>query len=380
MTPGSPRRRVVAVLALGAALATAGAGTAGAQDDIVAEGLANPRGLAFGPGGHLYVAEAGSGGGGACIPSPEGGTQCYGATGAITRVDVATGRTRKVLRGLPSIAEQGENAGGNATGPHDVSFNGRTGYFVIGLGADPAARAQLGGIGSRFAGLYRMNLRGAVRRVADLGAFEARRNPDDGNPTAEVDSNPFSVDASVARRILVTDAGGNSLLQVGPRGAVRPLAIFPFGEAPAPPFLGLPAGTEVPYQPVPTGVARGARGNAYVGQLTGFPFPAGGANVYRVRGAGTPRVQARNFTTVVDVGFAPDGSLWVLQITTNGLAAQDPGAGKLFRIARSGRVREIAVGGLVQPTGVAVSDAGDVYISNQGGSATEGEIVRVAAN
>jgi hypothetical protein len=283
-----------------------------------------------------------------------------------------------VVRGLPSIAAQAENAGANATGPHDISFHGRIGYFVIGLGADPAARSQLGGIGSRFAGLYRMGPRGRVRRVADLGAFEASRNPDAGRPEAAVDTNPFSLDATRGRQVLVTDAGGNTLLRVGPGGRVRRVAVFPFGQALAPPFLGLPAGTEIPYQPVPTGVARDAAGRPFVGQLTGFPFPPAGAKVYRVRG-GRPRVQARNFTTIVDVAFGPGGSLYVLQITSNGLAAEDPGPGRLFRIAPDGRVRELAAGTLQQPTGVAVSGGGAIYVADNGASPTGGQIVRVAA-
>jgi 3-deoxy-D-arabino-heptulosonate 7-phosphate (DAHP) synthase len=49
----------VALLAIGTAL-TASAQTS--RFDIVASGLDGPRGLKFGPGGNLYVAEAGVGG------------------------------------------------------------------------------------------------------------------------------------------------------------------------------------------------------------------------------------------------------------------------------------------------------------------------------
>ena len=54
----------------------------------IASGLANPRGIAFAPNGALYVAEAGSGGPGPCIPSPvpTNGNRCYGETGAVTRI------------------------------------------------------------------------------------------------------------------------------------------------------------------------------------------------------------------------------------------------------------------------------------------------------
>jgi hypothetical protein len=35
-------------------------------------------------------------------------------------------------------------AGTNATGPHDISFDRHAGYFTVGLGGDPASRAELG--------------------------------------------------------------------------------------------------------------------------------------------------------------------------------------------------------------------------------------------
>lgn len=48
---------------------------------VVVSGLDNPRGLAFGPEGALYIAQAGRGGDGLCGPGPEG-TRCYGDSGA----------------------------------------------------------------------------------------------------------------------------------------------------------------------------------------------------------------------------------------------------------------------------------------------------------
>jgi hypothetical protein len=295
-------------------------------------------------------------------------------------VDVRTGRKRTVVKRLPSLAAQAApDAGGNASGPNDVSFQGTTAYFTIGLGSDPANRAKLGPLGPRFATLWRRTARGRVRRVTDLGAYEAAKNPDAGSPGAAVDTNPFSVDASLRGRVLVTDAGGNDLLQVGPRRRVTTLATFPYGTAAAPPELGMPPGAQIPVQPVPTGVVRGGRNVAIVGQLTGFPFPPGQARVFRVRGAGTPSPLVSGFTTIVDVARGRDGSLYVLQISTNGLAGP-PGPGRLFRIASGGKRQELAAGRLQQPTGVAVARNGDVYVANQGTSATKGEILRVPAS
>jgi hypothetical protein len=100
---------------------------------VVVNGLDNPRGLAFGPEGALYVAEAGRGGDAPCAQGPEG-LRCYGATGAITRFDPRTGAVERVASGLPSLATQGAFA----TGPHDVSLQGRGNtFFTIGFGGDP---------------------------------------------------------------------------------------------------------------------------------------------------------------------------------------------------------------------------------------------------
>ena len=87
------RRDALASLTLAVAIAATTAATAAAQDlDVVTDGLSNPRGMAFGPDGRLYVSEAGRGGSGACVEAPEAGRACYGATGAVTRVDVRSGR------------------------------------------------------------------------------------------------------------------------------------------------------------------------------------------------------------------------------------------------------------------------------------------------
>jgi hypothetical protein len=379
MTSRAARRRTRISLALGAVVACAAAAPAGAQGlDVVADGFSNPHGIAFGPGGKLYVAESGHGGSGACIPGPEENEVCYGATGAITRVNVKTGGTRQIIGGLPSLAAQvGDTPGADGLGPNDVSFRGRTGYFTIGLGSAPSARQKLGRAGRRFAGLYRITRKGRARRVADLGAYEAKNNPDDGQPTAQADTNPFSLDATAPGRILVTDAGGNDLLSVSPSGKVKTIAVFPFGKAPAPPFLNMPPGTQLDYQPVPTGVVRAPGGAAYVGQLTGFPFPVDAANVFHVEGSGAMAVHASGFTNVVDIARGKGGVLYVLQISTTGLLPP-PSPGKLIRLAPDGTQTELAAGQLEHPTAVTVAKNGDVYVANRGGSPNNAQIVRIS--
>jgi hypothetical protein len=59
----------------------------------------------------------------------------------------------RVVTGLPSLAGA---EGGDATGAHDVSFQGRGNLYVtIGLGDNPAVRAALGPAGALFGTLVR---------------------------------------------------------------------------------------------------------------------------------------------------------------------------------------------------------------------------------
>jgi len=155
---------------------------------------------------------------------------------------------------------------------------------------------------------------------------------------------------------------------------VKVLTVFPSKPTTFPPG----STSVVPYQAVPTGVVRNARGAAVLGQLTGFPFPVGAANVYRQTGKSAPNVWKKGFTNVIDVAFGLHKDLYVLQLTTGGLLAPAPNPGRLWHIA-GGKRTEIAAGELTAPTGLAIGANGDVYVSDQGFSATDGRIVRIPA-
>jgi hypothetical protein len=109
----------------------------------VMSGLDNPRGLTFGPEGGLYVAEAGRGGEEPC-QMLRGAQQCYGPSGAVTRL--WRGVQERIVTGLPSNAP---STGESAFGPADISFQGRWGAFVaIGFGGNPALRSGFGAPGA----------------------------------------------------------------------------------------------------------------------------------------------------------------------------------------------------------------------------------------
>jgi hypothetical protein len=357
--------------AIGAtALALALAALAACATEVVADGLDNPRGLNFGPAGVLYVAEAGSGGDGPCQDGPEG-VRCFGATGSVTSIDLRNGDVERLATGLPSLALAD---GSSATGPHDVSLQGPGNLSVIiGYGGDPRDRvASLGQVGAYFARLACVQANGAWSLEEDLGAYEAAANP---NGDA-IDSNPYSVLAKGGKRVFV-DAGGNALNEVSASGEITTLATFPSRPVSAPP---LPPGETIPMDAVPTSVAVGPDGAYYVGELTGFPFPVGGANVYRVpAGGGAPTVYASGFSAIIDIAFGADGSLYVLEIAKNGLLAGFDGdwTGALIRVAPDGTRTELAPGELTAPGGIAVGAVGSLYVTNNSIFSGTGQVLKI---
>jgi hypothetical protein len=214
--------------------------------------------------------------------------------------------------------------------------------------------------------------------VADPGAYEAVSNPDGGL----LDTNPYGLLAGPGGQVL-TDAGGNSLLQVDWNGGISTLAVFQ--SRPTQP----PRSTDS----VPTTVAFGPDGAYYVGELTGIPVFPGLANVYRVVPSDTvpgepPLLLAEQacvagLSTIIDIAFDDEGNLYVLQY-----GYQD-GLGSLVRITPDrgtpggvcaqyeAGARATILAGLSQPTSVVVGADGALYVSNHGSSVGAGEVLRI---
>ena len=327
---------------------------------VVLTGLNAPKQLAFGPEGALYVAETGTGEvSDSCIAAGDSDAlACYSLSGSITRY--WKGTQERVVTGLPSLGMPGNVV----AGPNDIAFQGRGNMYVtIGLGADPALRTALGEEGATLGTLIVVKPNGKWSIVADISGFEAANNPDNGVP----DSNPYGVLAEGGRQY-VTDAGGNSLLEVSPNGQLSLVATFP--DLALPP-LPLPFTSS---QAVPTEVVRGPDGALYVSTLTGVPFLPGLARIYRVAPGGTSTVFEGGFTTITDFAFGPDGSLYVLQFASELFMG---GVGSVVRVAPDG-TRTTLYGGLIAPTGIAVGPDGAVYVTNKGVVIGGGEVLRIA--
>jgi sugar lactone lactonase YvrE len=137
-------------------------------------------------------------------------------------------------------------------------------------------------------------------------------------------------------------------------------------------------GPDIPMQAVPTSVVEGPDHLYYVSQLTGFPFPPGGANVYRVNPrSGAVTVFASGFTNIMDLAFGKNGTLYVLEIDHDGLLSGSTDGG-LFAVSRVGTKRQIALppGTLTMPGGIAVGKDG-LYVTNNAGSPGGGQVLRI---
>ncbi len=377
--PRGRGRRTLLTLTATVALAAAAAAPAQAHGGHghpapaptkVASGLDNPRQLIVNGHGDLYVAEAGRGGTSVCIPGPEGDDICLGSSGAVTRV-TRKGTQSRVVTGLPSLAAPDGSA---AIGPSDVEWlGGRKLAVLIGLGADPAARDEMPAEGARLATLQLAKVGSThTRTIADLGAYEAK-----ANPIHDPDSNPSSL-IRVGGKFVITDAGGNDLVKTGRHG-LSTVAVFEDQMADAPPFLGLPPGTKIPAQAVPTAVVRGPDGAYYVSQLTGFPFQPGLANIYRVVPGHAPTVWASGLTNVTSLAFDSGGSLYAVQLAKDGLLNGPPDAppvGSLVKVSRTG-AHPVVADDLVAPYGIAISGH-KAYVSTCSVCPGGGEVWRIA--
>jgi glucose/arabinose dehydrogenase len=328
--------------------------SANATVTVLMSGLDAPRGLAWGPEGGLYVAEAGSSEINGPCATVARGNNCYSGTGAVSRW--YKGEQERIATGLPSAFNTDFS---DIIGPQDIGFQGRRAFVTIGWGGDPAARAQLGGLAAGLGWLLQVTPNGKWHEVADVAAVERRQNPAGG----PFDSNPFGLLVEPGTRF-VADAGGNSLVQVNANGRAAAVATFPATPAP-PPFGQADA--------VPTEVQRGPDGALYVSTLSGVPFLPGDARIYRVAPGGTPTVHAGGFTAVTDFDIADDGSLYVLEYAS-GIFLTPPG--RVVRVAPGG-TRTVITDALTNPTGILVGPDGAIYVSNLGNLPEVGEVLKI---
>ncbi|HEX5781357.1 MAG TPA: ScyD/ScyE family protein, partial [Solirubrobacteraceae bacterium] len=119
----------------------------------------------------------------------------------------------------------------------------------------------------------------------------------------------------------------------------------------------------------------------YVSQLTGFPFPVGGAKIFRVDPrTGAYTTYASGFTMVMDLDFGDDGTLYVLELDSDNILPTGPSTdGAIWTVSKRGTKRKLALpaGTLTEPGGIAAGKLDKLYVSNRSRTAGRGVVLRI---
>ena len=262
-----------------AASAGAQAAQTPTQVDVYASGLVNPKGMVFTPDGTLYVAESGKPGE-VMVPLPVnfGGTGPIGTNGRISRIP-AGGQRQDFVTGLPNVGLYGGIEMLGATG---MAFLGGTLYEVAAghITVSPA--------------VSRVSTDGKLQPVADLGAYNRAHPASSENGDAVPMGNPFDV-VALGDNLYITDGNYERVFKVTPSGHDHHAGRFP--------------GRSDDRRR-----CRRPDGSLYVAQFGAAPYTPGSSRVDRVTLDGTVTTGVvKNLTTPIDVAFAPDGSMYVLQ-------------------------------------------------------------------
>src|SRR6185436_9241251 len=344
-----------------------------------AAGLQTPSRMIFTQQGNVLVAESGT---------------SAANSGRLSFIDRTSGARRTLIDGLPS-GISGSGAEAAPSGPSGLALQGTTLYVTIGAGdgvkTGPIAGTEIPNetpsspilsslLALQFSGTLDLsgggysllpsdhtrlkngetvtltNASGSalqVRLVADFPNFTASPRPD--FPENVRAGNPFGV-AVLGATAFVVDASQNLIRRVN-TGSGEFTTLTTFGASPNPLPFGPPF-----IDAVPDSVT--LRGDELlVTNLTGFPFPQGGAAVRRVNiNTGETSMFAGGLTSAIDakpLGGGANDPILALEFSTS-MTESKPG--RLRMITAGGQSTTIAEN-LPTPTSIAVDQrSGEVFI------------------
>ena len=338
---------------------------AGVAFEVVANGLHDPRGLAFGPGNELYVAEAGTTAGVFVPPPPPApsepptrtrcevywpvGPKTPGFDARITRI-ARDGTAHVVADNLPSAAAN-LLIGGDRLGVAALAFRGQRLYAMVNGGGCSQGHP------SEPNGLYEVFADGSFAPRVDLGA--ALRSTTDSKPPTDGDFEPDGVWFNLVRAFgayYATEPNHGLLVRIEDDGTVTRVADL----------LGAVREQDGDGDYTYSAIVR-HRDHFYVATLGRIDLDFVGA-IYRVArdGSSVERI-AGGLHGVLGLAFDGSGQMYALETTASGVAPplSDPTAGRLVRVESDGSLTPLLTG-LSFPTSLVAGRDGSFYLSNCG--------------
>jgi len=290
--------------------------------EVYASGLTKPMGITTDGAGNLWVGEQGTGNDNSQIS-----------------IVTTNKQVHPFLTGLPS-----ETHHGDIIGAEHVYFDidGKL-LIVQGEGSDPLSESILVVDPSGFTPGDPPLSTGDIEAVYNIGDFAIAQGAQS--------TNPIRITLGPNDDWYISDAGFNGVIKRERSSGI--LSVFTQGVA------------------VSTGIVF-TGDKFYLGSLTGFPFPTGGAKIYEVDLSGNATVYQDGLTAIMDVAINPiDSSLFALQYGEFSGGGFQSNSGALFKI-NNGTVDTLFYG-LNFPAGMAFNSTGDLFIT----SFADGEVLKV---
>jgi hypothetical protein len=298
----------------------------------------------------MFVGLAGSGGD--AHGTPEASPFYGGSTGGVATV--RDGTVTMLASGLPSSVWREIDW---VWGVNDVEILGDHLYALVGGGG------AVHGNPDHPSGVYRINADGSNEVVADLGTWVDENPVAHTPPEGAPNGGSFFDMASVGDALWVVDSVNGQVLQVTPAGEISRVVDLSEGH------------------PVPSAIAADPDGGAYVADLTPAPYVEGSAIVRHVAADGTTTEVWTGLTTVTGLEIGPDGTLYVVELSSQ-ISDAEPfltdGSGRILR-QTGPDTGEVVASGLDYPVELGIGPDGGFYVSVPAFGADEGtgEILRL---